>query len=182
MKAKEIREEMEIPEGVEASIEGRSFTAKGQKGQCQRMFTAPKVKIEINGREVAVFAKDASKRDKTNVGTCASHITNMLKGVKEGFVYKLKICSGHFPMNVSMSGNEITVKNFLGEKSPRSIKIKEGASVKIEGSIITVESCNKEIAGQTAADIERLTRVTDRDKRVFQDGIYITEMAGKPIR
>ena len=116
------------------------------------------------------------------VKTYKAKLKNNLIGVNEGYTYKLKICSGHFPMNVGVNGTEFTIKNFLGEKVPRTITLKEGASVKIEGEQIIVESIDKEKAGQVAADIEQLTRVTNRDNRIFQDGIYITEKAGKIIK
>jgi large subunit ribosomal protein L6 len=85
-------------------------------------------------------------------------------------------------MSVAVKDNEFIVKNFFGEKIPRIIKIKEGADVKVEGDIINVESPNKEIAGQVAADIEHLTKRANYDSRVFQDGIWITEKAGKKIK
>ena len=105
-----------------------------------------------------------------------------MKGANEGFVYRMKICSGHFPMNVSNTKEEFSVKNFLGEKVPRVLKIKPGVDVKIEGDAVIVESNSKELAGQTAANIEKLTKIKNRDLRVFQDGIYITEMAGRKVR
>ena len=105
----------------------------------------------------------------------------MIKGVSEGHIYKLKICSGHFPMNTAVNGNKFVVNNFLGEKTPRELDIKEGASVKIEGDIVIVEGIDKELVSQTAASIEILTKVKGKDKRIFQDGIYITEKDGKEI-
>ena len=84
-------------------------------------------------------------------------------------------------MNVSMSGAQFIVKNFLGEKIPRVLHIKEGAKVTISGTEVVVESINKEIAGQVSADIEQLCRITNRDRRIFQDGIYITQKAKKEI-
>ena len=105
----------------------------------------------------------------------------MIKGSNEGHVYELKICSGHFPMNVSIQGKELVVKNFIGEKFPRRLKIQEGVIVKIEGEKITVEHTSKEIAGQSAANIEQLTRRPNFDSRIFQDGIYITVKDGKQI-
>ena len=106
----------------------------------------------------------------------------MAKGVLEGYKYTLKICSGHFPMNVSVGGGQLIVKNFFGEKVPRTLEFSKSAKVTIEGEIIHVESTDKEIAGQVAAAIEQLTRRPGFDTRVFQDGIYITNKDGKDIK
>lgn len=53
--------------------------------------------------------------------------------------------------------------------------------MKIEKDVIKIESFNKEAAGQTAANIEKTTMVRAKDRRVFQDGIFITEKYGKEI-
>ena len=53
--------------------------------------------------------------------------------------------------------------------------------MKVKGQEIIVEGIDKEATGQTAANIEQATRITKWDRRVFQDGIYIVEKAGKPI-
>jgi len=105
----------------------------------------------------------------------------MIKGVTEGIIYKLKICSSHFPMNVTVSTKEVSVKNFLGEKIPRIAKIIEGVTVKIDGTDLIVEGIDKEKVAQTAANIEQVCRITDKDRRKFMDGIFITSKDGKLI-
>jgi large subunit ribosomal protein L6 len=82
-------------------------------------------------------------------------------------------------MNVSVSGDQLIIKNFLGEKSPRTVKLKKGVTVKVDGDKILVESADKDLAGSMASDIELLTSKRNRDLRVFQDGIYMIEKAGK---
>ena len=84
-------------------------------------------------------------------------------------------------MTVTVKGSEFEVKNFLGEAHPRKMLIKQGVKVQIAGDKITVESPNVELAGQVASDLEQLTRIADRDRRVFQDGIYIIKKDGNPI-
>jgi len=179
MKQKKIEAKIEIPEGVEVKITGGLISVKGPKGENKRNLSNPQIKMEMNEKNITISAKKASKREKRDIGTFESHIKNLLIGVKETFVYKLKICSGHFPMSVTATKDAFQVKNFLGETIPRTLKLRHGVDVKVDGDIITVESVDKEIAGQTAADIEQLTRITNRDRRIFQDGIWITDKCGK---
>ena len=84
-------------------------------------------------------------------------------------------------VDVSLDNNKLIIKNFFGEKVPRKAKILEGVDVKIEGDIITVTGVDKEKVGQTSANMEKSTRITNRDRRVFMDGIYIIDKGGKKI-
>lgn len=187
-KTDKITEEIEIPSDVEVAIDSlnNSVKIKGSKGEVERKFIAPKISIELKDKKVVISAKKIkkfTKREKKLIYTIKSHIENMINGVKEGFIYKLQICSVHFPMTASVdkSRNVVAIKNFLGEAKERTAKILPDVSVKIEKDIINVESCNIESAGQTAANIEATTRIRARDKRIFQDGIYIISKAGGEI-
>ncbi len=173
-----MRQELAIPEKVEVKVNNNRVSVKGPKGQIQREFRSKNVVISVEGGKVSLLAKDADKRDKTMMNTFKAHIKNMLMGVIDGYIYTLKICSGHFPMNVSLKGNELFIKNFLGEKVPRTVKIIEGVTVKIDGEKVTVEGIDIEKCGQCAASIELATRITNRDKRIFQDGIWLTNKPG----
>lgn len=177
-----ISHKIEIPEGVEIKIDGWLITVKGPKGEISRRFVSRKVQYKVEEKEFIISSRDmATKREKAIAGTFKAHIKNMIKGVSEGHIYKLKICSGHFPMNVEIKDNKFIVKNFLGESIPRTLKIKEGVGIKIEGKDVIIESINKELAGQTSSSIEELTKRPGFDKRIFQDGIYIYYKDGKVI-
>ena len=181
MKFQELKQEIEIPQGIEASIEDNLVKIKGPKGENQRAFHYPKIKIFKQDNKIILSAKNATKKEKTMMGTITSHIYNLIKGVDQGFIYKLKICSGHFPMKVVIEGNKVLINNFLGEKIPRKANIISGVKVKIEGSEILLEGIDKESVAQTSANIELATRITNRDRRVFQDGCYIISKDGKEI-
>jgi len=105
----------------------------------------------------------------------------LIKGLSEPFVYKLKICGSHFPITVKVEGKNIIISNYLGEKVPRKCRIVGDAEVKVDGNIITVTSNNKEYAGMTAGIIEKTVQIKLHDRRIFQDGIYITEKAGNKV-
>ena len=61
------------------------------------------------------------------------------------------------------------------------VTLKEGADVTIDGTAIIITSTDIEKAGQAAANIEQLTRITDKDIRIFQDGIYIVRKGSKTL-
>jgi len=91
----------------------------------------------------------------------------------------MEVFYSHFPMQVDVEGEEVVIENFLGEKAPRRTQIHGDTEVEIDGEQVRLDGPSIEDVGQTAADIEQLTRVTDKDVRVFQDGVYITQ---KPNR
>ena len=128
-------------------------------------------------------SKKATKREIKMIKTIKAHINNMIKGMNEKFIYKLEAVYAHFPitLEINKEKNEVLIKNFLGEKRPRIAKIMSGAEVKIDKTHIIVESDNKEVAGQTAANLEIATKIKNRDRRKFQDGIFITEKCGDLI-
>ncbi len=177
----DIQESIEIPEGITATYENGILTVKGSSGEVQRKLRQPRISIAVKDGSIVFEAKQATQREKRHIFTLKSHAKNMLRGAAEGHTYRLKVCSGHFPMNVSVSGQKLVVKNFLGEAVPRELDLKHGPQVKVDGDIITVSGVDKELTGQVAADIEQLTRITGRDRRIFQDGLYIIEKDGKVL-
>jgi large subunit ribosomal protein L6 len=181
-KKKDLEKEI-LFDDVTINLDQSFLIVKGPKGEIKRKLFDPLVKIEVMPNKILFSPnKKGTKRESKMIKTFVAHVNNMIKGVKEGHVYKLKICSGHFPMNVSIINNEFVVKNFIGEKVPRKIPVKKGVDVKIDSTLITVSGIEKEIVSQMAASIEELTKRPGFDTRIFQDGIYIIEKDGKEIK
>ena len=177
-----IVKKLDIPGGVSARMEIHTLIVEGPRGEARRVIKKSSTVIRIEGKNIIVESERVTRRDKKIVGTLIAHINNMLNGVLNNHTYILKICSGHFPMNVAVSGNKFIVKNFLGEKVPRVLQLKESATIKVEGDLIYVSSADKELAGQVSADIEQLTRRPGYDSRIFQDGCYIVNKGGRELR
>jgi large subunit ribosomal protein L6 len=168
--------EVEVPQEVRVTVNGLRVTVEGPKGKLERDFSHAKgVSIRQNENKVVVEAFNADRRKKALVGTIAAHIRNMITGVTKGYRYKLKFVFSHFPISVEVKGNQVIIKNFLGEKAPRRANILEGVSVKVVDRDIIVEGIDIEKVGQTAANIELATKIGEFDRRVFMDGIYIYE-------
>jgi large subunit ribosomal protein L6 len=176
---KAYQSEVEIPEGVSVTYEENMLKAKGPKGETEKKLVHPRLSVKIEGQKIILSAPLAgtSARDKMHGNTFRSHMNNLVKGVVQGYTAKMKICSGHFPMTVTTDGKRVIVKNFFGEKVPRTSNVMPGVKVAVQGDEITLEGLNKEAVSQMAARIELSTKITNRDKRTFQDGCYITQKA-----
>ncbi len=170
-----MEEAIDIPEGVKVAVEWPKVVVEGPKGKVERIFKMPLVKAEVDGSRVLIKAEGEKKRHKKMVNTLKAHFRNLFDGVLKGYRYRLAIVHTHFPIRVSVKGNEVVIENFLGEKTPRKARILPGVTVKISGKEITVEGIDIEAVGQTAANIEQATRLKRRDRRVFKDGIYLVE-------
>ena len=178
---KDLKRTIELPEGYTATVSGNHMTVKGKGKEVTKEFDKGKVAISVNVGKVELSAKNATRRESRMIGTIEAHITNMIKGLGEEFVYKLEICNVHFPMNVKVEGDRVVIKSFLGEKVDRIAKIVPNVKVEVKGSEVKVFSSNREAAGQTAANIEKATKVVGRDRRIFQDGIFMKEKCGRII-
>ncbi len=176
--AAETRIEISIPQGVTATLSGATLTVKGQKGQVSREFRFPGIRLSSADGRIVVEAVRVDKQTKATVGTYASHINNMVKGVTDGYEYSMKIVYSHFPIQVKVEGkNKVSIGNFLGERKPRYASIMGDTKVSVAGDKVVLTGINKEHVGQTAANIEQACKIRNRDPRVFQDGVYIISKA-----
>ena len=169
----------QIPKGVDVHVHGMHVRVKGAHGELQRDFDDArfntKVKIERDNEKVRVSSSDENNKIKAIVGTINAHVKNMMIGVSNGYKYEMKVLYTHFPISVAQSGSELQIKNFFGEKSTRTAKIVGNVEVKIDKETLTLTGNNVEEVGQTAGNIERACKLDKRDRRIFQDGIYLSE-------
>lgn len=173
--------EIPLVEGVTAEYNNGVLKITGPQGSIEKKILARTMTVKIENNNVILETQRATKRDKRMINTYRAHIRNMIRGAKEGHTYKVIVASTHFPMTVSIQGNVLTVKNFVGEKKPRTIIIPENVKAKVSGNIIEIQSASKEAAGNFAGSLEKLTKRPNFDTRIFQDGLYIIEKDGKKI-
>ncbi|MEM3126907.1 MAG: 50S ribosomal protein L6 [Candidatus Woesearchaeota archaeon] len=179
LKKRPIEAKVSVPQGITASFENNQIILKGPMGEVRRSLVHPGISLEVKEGNVVVTSKKNNSNKKKMVFTFESHLKNMVKGVLEGYKYTLKICAAHFPMSVAVQGNQLVIKNFVGEKTPRTIELHPSAKVKVEGDKIIIESPDKEVAGMVASRIEEKTKRRAFDPNRFQDGIYIIDKGDK---
>ncbi|MFA6214015.1 MAG: 50S ribosomal protein L6 [Candidatus Micrarchaeia archaeon] len=157
---------MKAPEGTKISVAGNTVTVSGAKGTLTRDFAHPDVAIAMKGGELAVSGPLVM------VNTIEAHVQNMAEGTAKGYSKKIKILFSHFPIAVEIKGREMLIKNFLGEKQPRRVRIMGDVKVESKGQEVTISGISKDDVGQTFANIKSATKIRNRDSRVFQDGFY----------
>jgi large subunit ribosomal protein L6 len=168
---------VKIPEGVTVRKEGSFLAVKGKLGEIKKEFETPSVNFAVRGNEVVFSSKLESRRQKKEINTFISELGSLIVGVQKGYTYKMKIVFTHFPVTVKVEKdkNRIVIENFLGERVPRYAGLFPGVEVKIQKQDVVVTGIDLYSVSQTAANIERAGRIVRKDRRTFQDGIYITE-------
>ena len=168
--------EIAIPEGTSVEVENNKVEVSGSKGELKREFRLGyNMKIQKLDSKVTITAESSKRKAKALVGTLIAHIRNMIKGVQEGYTYRMKIVYSHFPMAVKIDGDKVVTQNFMGERTSRTAKIVGNTQVKIEGQDVTITGIDIEDVGLTASNIELSCRIVGYDKRRFSDGIYLSE-------
>lgn len=174
-----MEKSLDVLDGVTVTADKKKVEAKGPKGELVREFRNPEIKIAAKDGQIVISSETDRRKAKALVGTIAAHINNMMSGVTNGWEAKMKLVYSHFPAKIEIKDNTIVIQNFLGEKKSRLLKLSPNVEVKVDKDVITITGIDKELVGQTAGSIEKLTRVTGYDRRVFQDGCYITQ---KPVQ
>ena len=173
----QVSHDIELPDGVSASIDGDKVTLSKDGDSLSRTFAHNRVSGKQSDGALQVFCSLPRRSEKAIAGTWAAHLRNMTKGLEEGFEYRLKAVFSHFPMSLKVEGNKFTITNMLGEKVPRVAALPwtpADVQVKIENkSDVVVSGADREKVGQPAANIERACKVKKREPRVVQEGIYI---------
>lgn len=168
---------VKIPAGVKVKWEGGIIRVVGPKGTLERMMQYPSISIQPGEQEIVITTDSNRKQHVALCGTFAAHLRNMCRGVTEGYTYHMKVVYSHFPIQVKVQGERLEIGNFLGEKNPRHARIEKGVKITLGNDEVTLAGIDREKVGTTASNIEHATRIRDRDPRVFQDGIYLTERA-----
>ena len=178
-----ITHNIELPEGVSANIDGDDVTLSKNGSSISRTFRNSRISVISVDGKIQVFCDLPRRKHKALAGTWAAHLKNMVRGINSGFEYRLKAVYSHFPMTLKVDGNIMTITNLFGEKVPRSADLPWTPSevqVRVENKVdVIVTGADREKVGQTAANIERACKIRKRDRRVFQDGIYIVSKDGE---
>ena len=168
-----VEDSVEIPENTQLTLEGRKITVQGPKGKIVKDFTHTKLDIVKENKTLKLSIANPRRTEAALVGTITAHVKNMIKGVNEGWVYKMKIVFVHFPMAVKVVGKEVHIENFVGERKSRVANILGETKVTIKQDDVIIEGIDLDDVSQTAANIQTKVKIRNKDLRKFLDGIYV---------
>eukprot|EP00088_Acartia_fossae_P045169 TRINITY_DN483_c0_g2_i1.p2 TRINITY_DN483_c0_g2~~TRINITY_DN483_c0_g2_i1.p2 ORF type:complete len:191 (-),score=75.15 TRINITY_DN483_c0_g2_i1:142-714(-) len=172
---------VKVPEGIDASVKSGVVTVKGSRGTLSKSFKHLALDIYMPDKKtIKVERWFGKKKQLAAVRTVCSHIQNLFKGVTLGFQYKMRAVYAHFPINCAISegGSLIEVRNFLGEKYIRKVRMAPGVTVensKGQKDELVVSGNSIDAVSQSAALIQQSTTVKNKDIRKFLDGLYVSE-------
>ncbi|KAF2102865.1 putative 60S ribosomal protein L9 [Rhizodiscina lignyota] len=187
MKYIHSQETLNIPDGVKVHIKTRIVTVEGPRGKLTKNLGHLAVSFSVPQNEKNIINIELHHGTRKNVATLRTVrtlINNLIIGVTKGFKYKMRYVYAHFPINVNIDKNketglfEVEIRNFIGEKIVRRVTMHEGVDVetsKNQKDEIQLTGNSLENVSQSAADIQQICRVRNKDIRKFLDGLYVSE-------
>lgn len=133
------------------SVAGGVLTVKGTKGSLTKR-VHPSVQIAVDAGGVMITPKDSSRLAKALTGTYASHVKNMVQGVETPYQKKLILDGVGYKMEVK--GKDVVLTVGFSHTVP--LAIPEGVTATVEKNVMKLESIDKEVLGQFAANIRRV--------------------------
>lgn len=144
---------IQIPSGVTITVGDDEITVVGPKGQLVVPHLSD-VTVAIEGESAIVTRKDDERIAKAQHGLQRALLNNAVEGVTKGFEKKLEVNGVGF--RVEGGGQEITMA--LGFSHPVKYKAREGVQLNVNKMEITVTGIDKQLVGQTAAEIRSLKK------------------------
>ncbi|NUM31818.1 MAG: 50S ribosomal protein L6 [Bacteroidetes bacterium] len=147
-----------LPKGVEIQTSDNIVNVKGSKGQLTHKLSDG-ITIEINDGTVNVKRSDDSKTQKALHGLNRALLSNLIKGVSEGFTIKQEVVGVGY--KASNQGNLLELhlgfSHNIFFEIPKEIKVST-ETVKGKSPLIILEGCDKQLLGQVAAKIRSLRK------------------------
>ncbi|EEH16547.2 hypothetical protein PABG_06634 [Paracoccidioides brasiliensis Pb03] len=192
-------ETLPIPDNVTIHIRSRVVTVEGPRetayltaspvspppGKLVKDLSHLAVSFSLPKKNVlAIEIHHGSRKGIASLRTVRTLINNLIIGVTRGFKYKMRYVYAHFPINVNIETNkdtgvsEVEIRNFLGEKRVRRVVCQPDVEITVSPNVkdeIQLTGNSLEGVSQSAADIQQICRVRNKDIRKFLDGIYVSE-------
>jgi large subunit ribosomal protein L6 len=168
-----------IPSGVDVKIDGQAVSVKGPKGQLDRALPEG-ITIEQSDGELRVVREAETNTLKALHGLFRTLVANMIQGVTEGYEKRLEIHGVGYRAQKQGNDLELSVgfSHTVRKPAPSGIEFEVPQPTRI-----TVRGIDKELVGQTAADIRAIKKPEPyKAKGIRYEGEHIRRKAGKAAK
>ena len=166
-----------VPSGVQVNVQGSDVHVKGPKGELKRTFSAL-IGIALENGQVVVTRKSDNAAERALHGTTRAVIANMVHGVSSGFEVVLAVEGVGY--RAELQGKDLAL--FVGYSHPVKVEPPAGISFDVDQKTrqIKVSGYDREVVGQTAAEIRRIRPPEPyHGKGIRYQGEKIRRKAGK---
>jgi large subunit ribosomal protein L6 len=169
---------IEVPKGVDVSIEGRQVTVKGPKGTLSHVVAEPiSLGREDDNGAIVVTRPDDDRRSRALHGLSRSLVNNLVIGVTAGYEKKLEIHGVGY--RVALKGSNLEFA--LGYSHSITVEPPGGITFVVEAPTrFSVQGIDKQLVGETAANIRKLRKPEPyKGKGVRYAGENVRRKVGK---
>lgn len=165
-----------LPAGTSARMDGEFLVVKGPKGELREKIH-PLALVELSEQEIKVnVAKPDVKKERAMWGLFRTLINNMVIGVNQGYEKKLEINGVGY--RAAVAGNKLTLN--VGFSHPVDFTLPEGVAGAVAANVITLNSIDKYLLGETAAQIRKIRKPEPyKGKGIKYSDEVIRRKAGK---
>lgn len=165
-----------VPQGVSATLDGARLTVKGPKGSLERVLPES-IQVEVGADSIVVQRRDDGRRSRSMHGLVRALVSNMVVGVSTGFVKVLEIHGIGY--RADLQNNVLNLS--IGYSHPVEFPLPDGITASVDKqNVIRLEGIDKELLGQTAANIQALRSCEPyKGKGIRYGGQEIRRKAGK---
>ena len=167
---------IDIPSGVDVSVDDREVTVKGPKGQLALTVAQP-ITVAIEDGRVLVSRPDDERESRSLHGLTRTLIANNIIGVTQGYTKGLEVVGTGYRVQARGANIEFA----LGFSHPVVVEPPAGISFTVEGNNrLTVSGIDKQAVGETAANIRKIRKPEPyKGKGVRYAGENVRRKAGK---
>jgi large subunit ribosomal protein L6 len=146
---------VELPKEVKATIAGQLLKVEGPKGKLEREIR-PEISIKMVDNTIVVERLNETKQARAFHGMERSLVNNMVVGVSQGYSKELSLIGTGYRADL----NKNTFNLALGYSHTIDFPLPEGVIGSVikenRDTFIKLESANKQLVGQVAAQIREL--------------------------
>lgn len=170
---------IEIPEGVEVTVDNNTVTVKGPKGELANTLS-DLMTIKMEDKTITVSRPNDDKENRSLHGTTRSLIANMVEGVSKGYQKELEIIGVGY--RAQMQGTKLVMN--AGYSHPVEIEQENGIEFEVpKNTIVIIKGIDKERVGAVAANIRAIRSPEPyKGKGIRYKGEFVRRKEGKTAK